>query len=267
MRIGCCLNLLGIKPGTAGEEHIKTLADAGFDYLEVPLAEATALSDDDFTRLVQRIKNLGLVCESCNNFLPKSLRLTGPEADLDAAIIYVERAFKRAEALGAEVVVFGSPPAKNLPEGFPYQNGFVQLSEFLQRIDNIAAKHDITITIEPISRPESNIINTFEEGCRLAKAADCSNVKVLVDYFHMANEHENPDILLALGADYLRHAHFASPDGRTFPKELKDDAGYIPFFNALKRAGYDSRISVEAFSKDIAADSKAALKFFKEAIK
>lgn len=267
MRIGCCLNLLGIKPGTAGEDHVELLAEAGFDYLEVPLAEASALSDADFMGLISRINASGIRCEACNNFLPKTLRLTGLKADLDTALKYVEKALQRAEELGAEVVVFGSPPAKNLPEGFPYQNGFLQLVEFLQRVDPIAARHGITIAIEPISRPEANIINTFDEGCRLAEAADCGNVKVLVDYFHLANEHEKFDILITHGKQYLRHVHFASPMGRVFPKKLLEDPGYEPFFKTLRRIGYDGRISVEAFSRNVAADSKAALKFFREAIK
>lgn len=263
MRIGCCFNLIAREPGTVGAENIEYIAAAGFDYFEVPLAEVTALSDEEFSIFKTRIKTSGVGAECCNNFLPKTMRLTGPNADHETALAYVDRALPRAQALGVNTVVFGSPGAKNLPDSFPYDEGFKQIISFLQKVNPKAKEHGITIAIEPICYLESNIIRTFAEGCKLAEEAACENVRVLVDYFHMEQENEPVSKLLENGRQFLQHVHFARINGRGFPRKIGEDPHYAPFFAALKEIGYDGRISVEAFSKSIEKDAAAAVDFFK----
>ena len=44
--------------------------------------------------------------------------------------------------------------------------------------------------------------------------------------------------------DYIVHAHIANPTGRVMP-EAGDNAGYEVFFDNLKKAGYNARLSLE----------------------
>jgi len=69
----------------------------------------------------------------------------------------------------------------------------------------------------------------------------------LIDYYHLALENENPEVILESAA-HLKHIHFADPQGRAYPRELKDE--YVTFVNLLKHVGYEGRISIEALSKD-----------------
>ena len=264
MKIGCCLNMVATKPDGTGMEHLKAMKECGYDYVEMPMAQMMALSDEEFASLADELKELDLPCETSNNLFPVSLRLTGPEVDQDAILAYAEKAFARAKQLGIEYCVFGSGPAKNVPEGFPMEEGYAQVVALLRAIAPIAQKNDVTIVIEPLRRAECNLINSFAEGVQLAKDADVPGVKVLVDFYHLTVEQEPVSNLEKDGAEYLRHVHFANPTGRVYPVSA-DEADYLPFVNALKTAGYDARVSCEAYAPNgFEADAPAALKMLRE---
>lgn len=263
MRFGCCLNMVSSqKDKGTGADWIEELAKAGYDYAELPLAEMTALSEEEFGALADRVGASGIRCEVCNNFFPKTIRLTGGDVEEGEIMAYAEKALGRAGRLGVENVVFGSGPAKNVPEGFPLERGYGQVVRLLRMVAPVADSHGIVIVIEPLRKAECNLINTFAEGCGLARDAGCGNVKVLVDYYHMSVEGEPAENVAREGAAFLRHVHFANPNGRIYPKD-PSESDYGAFFEALGRAGYDGRISCEAFSGDFAADAEAALRFFR----
>ena len=73
MRFGCCLNMVSSEAdkGT-GIDFIETLSEIGYDYVELPLAEMAALSEEEFLSLKRRIDRTGIKCEVCNNFFPKT---------------------------------------------------------------------------------------------------------------------------------------------------------------------------------------------------
>lgn len=263
MRFGCCLNMVAAGLDGTGIEKIEQLAKAGYDYVELPLAEITTLSDIEFDALNKRVSQSGIRCDVCNNFFPKTMRLTGPEVDNGRNHAFVERALGRAAALGAVYVVFGSGGAKNVPVGFPLAKGYRQVVELLRTVSPLARRYGITVVIEPLRKAECNLINNFSEGCLLAADVDCENVRVLIDYFHHSEEHETVEALARHGRRFLRHVHFAHGEERVYPKTL-DEAGSLPFFNALKGLGYDARISVEAYSSRFEEDAALALQFLQE---
>jgi sugar phosphate isomerase/epimerase len=77
----------------------------------------------------------------------------------------VHKALTRLSALGTEIVVFGSGAS------------------------------GITIAIEPLRKQETNI-NTAAEGLDLVAAIDDPNFQLMIDFYHLASEHEDPAIVL-----------------------------------------------------------------------
>jgi hypothetical protein len=63
--------------------------------------------------------------------------------------------------------------------------------------------------------------------------------------------------------DYVRHAHFAKPEGRSYPSVMEDE--FLAFFGGLKRGGYNERVSIEAGFKDFAVDAPKTLAVMKQA--
>ena len=87
--------------------------------------------------------------------------------------------------------------------------------------------------------------------------------KLLCDYYHLVVEGGTPEMVAACG-DALRHVHIANPDGRVAMKP-DDKADYKAFFDALRRAGYDARVSFEGSASDYEAELPAALEVLRNA--
>lgn len=262
MKFGCCLNMVSTRKDGTGIERVGRLGEAGYDYVELALSELLALPEAERQELLEMVRSSGVPCETCNNLFPKTIRLTGPGVDLEKILAYVEKALALAREIGAKAVVFGSGPAKNIPEGFPREEGYLQVVELLKRMGEIAGRNGITIVIEPLRKAECNLINTFEEGVQLAKDVAHESVKVLIDYYHMTVEKEPAEILLQDGKKYLGHVHFANPEGRVYPEDM-GESDYRSFIEALKGIGYTGRISCEAYTTNFDQHCVTALDFFR----
>jgi D-psicose/D-tagatose/L-ribulose 3-epimerase len=261
MRIGYCTNLIATQTDGTGREWIEKGQESGFDYVELPLAQMMDLNDEAFSSLKERVGSSGLKCEVCNNFFPGHIRLTGNAVDYGKIEAYLDKALGRAAQLGVKMIVFGSAKSKNVPEGYPMDKAWSQLVELLRTIDPLVRAKGIAIVIEPLCKLESNIINTAEEGLQLSRAVDRENIKLLVDYYHLVMEKEDPEILLKAGS-YIKHVHFANPAGRVYPIEAED--GYVRFMNLLIRIGYEGRVSVEAYTKDFCHDAKRSVEILRQ---
>jgi len=261
MRLGCCGNMIAPAEDPIGVGIIEALAEKGFDYIELSLRDVTALTAAGFSRLAQRVDRSGIRCEACNNFFPPSLPLTGPEANLVAALDYAGRAFERAARLGARVVVFGSSGARNVPKHFSPETAWKQLTELLCHVGPLAERWGIIVTIEPLNQSESNIINRTAEGLAVLREVEHPHIQLLVDFYHWAMEREDLQGLLSAGPA-VRHVHFAQPEGRLFPRS--PEARYQEFFGCLRQIQYSGRCSIEGYTTDFATDAPRALRLLRE---
>lgn len=262
IRFGCCGSMVAIEPDKTGVEIVEKLKEIGYDYIELSLSHLSLLPDSDFLRLVERVESSGIRCEACNNFFPPDLKLTGDRVDRVRVERYLKLALSRAGKLGVKVIVFGSGPAKSYPEGFPKEKAWGQIVELSRLISDMARPYNIIIAVEPLRREECNIINKTIEGLEIVKEIDRDNVRLLIDFYHLRSEGEDPKIIKECDG-YITHVHFARFEGRTFPKEIGEDEYYIPFIESLKSINYQERISVEAYSKDFYRDAVASLQFLK----
>jgi sugar phosphate isomerase/epimerase len=219
------------------------------------------LNDEEFSSLEGEIDLSGLKCEACNNFFPGHIRLTGDAVDYRKIEEYLAKALERAARLGAKVIVFGSSNSKNVPEGYPMDKAWSQLVELLKFIDPLVRTKGITVVIEPICKLESNIINTAAEGLQLSRAVNRESIKLLVDYYHLTMEKEDPEIISRAGS-CIKHIHFANPAGRVYPTER--EASYVRFLSLLKQIGYEGRMSVEAYTKDFCHDAKRSVEILRQ---
>lgn len=263
MRLGCCGSMISPESDPIGIGIVEALAEMGCDYVELALAAMTALPEPAFAELARRLDRSGIRCEACNNFFPPRVRLTGPEALLPAARDYAAAALDRAARLGAQVVVFGSSGAKNVPAGFDMSAAWKQLVALLQHLGPLAQARDITIVIEPLNRQESNIVNLAAEGLKLVREVNHPHIQLLIDYYHLMIERENPAIIAEAGPS-LQHVHLAHVEGRAFP--TPPDTDLQQFIQHLRQSGYSGRCSIEAYTRDFAAEAPRALRLLREAM-
>ena len=263
MKIGCCVNMVAEGPDGIGIERLEVLASSGYDYVELPLAQMMALGDEAFAALLERVDASGIACEACNNFFPADHPITGEQADLAKLADYLDKALERVVRLGAKSIVFGSSGAKNVPPGFPMDRAWEQIVETLRLVDEKIGGRDMAVAIEPLCRLESNIVLNGEEGLQLARDVDRDSIRLLLDYYHLVAEEEEQDII-GKASDYLQHIHIANPVGRVYPRG-DDGVDYRTFISNLKKAEYDSRISIEAFTDNFAESAPEALRTIRTA--
>ena len=228
----------------AGTEDLGKAERWGFDYLEPAAAAIAALSATEFERVRQRVLASRLRCRSFNSLI-RTMQVVGPEANLDAVSIYLNAALDRCRQLGARVVVWGSASSRNIPAGHSREQAWQEIKRFLQRAGDIAKSHELVIGIEPLRKQESNIINAGAEALRLVDEVKHPNVKMIIDYYHLRMENEDPDILVR-ARQHVVHLHFANPNGRRWPKSVDDDPEYGRFFQLVKQIGYTGGLSIEA---------------------
>jgi D-psicose/D-tagatose/L-ribulose 3-epimerase len=253
---------IGRCTGVDGLEETKA---AGFDYAELGVASIARMTDQEFDAALAKHKAVGLPTPVANGFLPAEVRVTGPDVNPEQQVKYVRQAFSRMARLGVKTIVFGSGPARNLPDGFPREQAWQQLVEFGKRIAPEAQYHGMVVSIEPLRKQESNIINTAAEGLKLVQEVAHPNFQLMVDFYHLAIEKEDPDILIK-AKDHIRHFHFANPNDRVFPLQASE-YNYDKFFQNIRKIGFRGGLSVEAKPKNgITQDGPRSVAFLRSAL-
>lgn len=234
---------------------------AGFSYLEVHLVNTLKPEKEEaaFAAELERIRKSELPVETANCLLPGDLFLCGPARNEDRIRRYVEVAMDRAQRAGLRVVVFGSGKARSIPEGTDRAEGWGQLVAFARDIlGPAAARNGVTVVVEPLNRAETNVITTIAEGAAFVREVNHPAVRLLVDAYHWARENESPEAIVQAGA-LIHHAHVATVKNRLAPGLEPQD--FADFFGALRRIGYEGRVSVEARFNDISKEGRTVYDF------
>ncbi len=247
MRIGLCLKL-DEAPGKV----------EGLDYIEPSVGDLLVPDRPEpaFMERLALLQRMPAPVEAVNCLFPGHLTTTGPEVDDDAVDTFFATLAVRAVEAGVQRVVFGSGGSRRVPEGFSDSTARDQLVNLLRRCGAVAAKLGILLVFEPLNTAECNIGVSVDEAADLVRLARSEGVGLLVDTYHMARNGEGPDAIDRAG-DLIAHVHCAERDGRGPLGTVGEDQR--PYFAALKRAGYDQRVSIEAKFTDLPAQAPAAV--------
>jgi len=250
MQLGLCASAIA---------SASAIAPSGLDYVEENVQNFLAPEGPE-TEFANRLAQAGAAARNIRAaccFLPGSHKCVGPQVDEARLLAYAESAFARARRAGIDTIVFGSGGARAVPEGFSAATAFIQFTDLLAKLAPIAARHGVTIVVEPLNRGEVNFINTLDEGAAVVARVNHPHVRLLADLFHMLRNDETPDAITRHGA-LLAHTHIAEKETRSAPGAKGDD--FRPFLRALRAAGYDHRMSLECGFGDLGAELGGALK-------
>ncbi len=253
--IGVCTSL----------SNAPALKDSGCGYIEEGVRSLLIpdRSDDEFRAQLEAAGESPLPVLACNSFLPESLKSVGPQSRPDEIIAFAETAFRRARKVGVRNVVFGSSGSRNIPDGFDRKEAHRQFVRLLRRMEPVARKHDIVVVLEPLSRGECNFINTVLEGIGIVEEVNLPNIRLLADIYHMLQENEGPESIVAAG-QLLRHCHIAESEGRSPPGVSGDD--FTPYLEALREINYSGGISIECRWQDLQDELPVAVETLKKQI-
>lgn len=248
MKYGCCVNLLPKLGAKTGIEYVQRLKDLGYDYVELPLNEVCKLSEAEFDQMVAQMKETGLPCRSCNDFMPSSFQIVGEElTPKEELLAYLRRAMERVHRMGAPYAVFGSPWSRGCPEGFSQEAAFDQIADFLRMVGEEAARNQVVIAVEHNNHGETNTLNHFSDAVRMVHAVNHPNVQVLCDYYHLRYEGDSPEVVRE-GRDILVHTHIAQLENRRYLTDPSQEEPTLSQYAAvLHEVGYQGGISIEGY--------------------
>lgn len=234
MKFGCC----------ASPERLAAVKSAGYDYAEMPVrALLPEEPEAKFAAVRSQVREAGVPVEAFNVFVPPHLPVVGERVDRPRLNEYLDTVLGRMSELGAEIIVFGSGGARTTPRGFDEVRAMDQIEEFLLMVAPKLERWNMTLAIEPLYKQACDNINTVGEAVTMARRVKHARVKVLADLFHMVHEDDPVESVVRAGRE-LRHVHVPVPaiEGKS-PRLW--DSSYADFLAALRRSGYDARVSVE----------------------
>ncbi len=250
MKFGCCTSL----------DNVGIVEKIGYDYIELPVGSVKPEEkEEEFERIRKKLEKFDLKMEAFNTFVPPDLKIIGSETDFARLHRYVKIAFRRVNKLGGKVVVFGSGKAREIPDEFSRRKAIKQIKDFLNMVSEEATQNNLLVAIEPLRRAETNIIHQVEEAYKLSLEVSQVPIKVLADFYHMEEEGE-PLSHLVTAREKLGHIHVADTE-RKYPGSGNYD--YQTFFENLKKANYNSRISCECRWDNFIQEASKALYFLK----
>lgn len=214
------------------------------DYLEIAGTHIDSLTSDEFALIKNRVADKKIKPYSCNGLIDPSLRLTGPDVNLNAIQGYCDRLFYRLAELNVGILVFGSGKAKRVPDGFSIEKAWEQLFKIGDILASTAKQFGQAIAVEPLSYKEVNIINTVDEAAYYAKTVNRDNFKILVDFYHFDSNNDDFSSLQRNSA-LITHAHFAAQKTRTIPNSAEDWRFFEKCLRALWDIGYTGALSYE----------------------
>ncbi len=220
---------------------------AGFDYAELDLPEIEALPEAEFEAFCRKVAQENFPVLTGSRALP----IADPwffteQYSLETWRTYMVNACARAKKLGIKKIIIGNGKARWLLDETSIQKeqNFIEL---LSLFSAICEENGIEMILEPLGPDYSNYINTLPEAVRVVKAAGNKNLFIMADLRHLYRGGESYEDIVDC-ADYLHHVHIDYPEvfpARPFPT-ADDGFDYGPFLDAVKRAGYDDTLTIEA---------------------
>lgn len=222
-------------------QNATNIKAAGLDYMEAQLVPMHLENDSCFAEAKASVADAPSPVEAMSYLFPHDFRLYGEGANDARNRAYFDRVVAVLDRAKAEVVVLGSGWARNKPSGWTQDQTEQAFLETLHWCAEALENSTAMLVIEPLNRKESNFINSVSDGVRLAQMLNHPKVRTLADFYHMDEENEPLETLMANGP-WLGHIHLADTQ-RLNPGTGHYD--YPAFFGHLKAAGYSGRLSAE----------------------
>ena len=170
------------------------------------------------------------------------LQVFAPDAIRGATLQHIGRVAELAAALGARILVFGSPRNRDRGE-LSRGAAFAAAIDFFREAGRICAGRDVWLCIEPLPAGYgSNFITRWREAADLVRAVDAPGFGLHLDTgcIHMAGD--DPAEAVRACGDMIRHFHVSEPNLVDLHDPVVD---HRRVGEALRQVGYRRWVSIE----------------------
>ena len=222
------------------KKSLKKVADLGYDAVELAVRDPRMIDVRETKSLLQQHDLTVPAIGTGQAYGEEGLSFTDPDPEIRRkAVQRIKDQMDLAIDIKGPQVIIGLIRGTVKPEmdKEKAQKYFVQ-----SVVECLEYKPEVTLTLEPLNRYETNLYNDTRSAMEVIDKIGQSNLKMLVDTFHMNIEEKDiiESILHAKG--YVSHVHFADSN-RWAP-----GCGHINFaeiLDALEEIGYQGAVSAE----------------------
>jgi D-psicose/D-tagatose/L-ribulose 3-epimerase len=246
MKIGLNLLFLG---ATIGLEHLKTferVREIGYDGVEVSILDGTV---PHYRALGRCLSDLGLEATFGAIATPEASPISSDPGVRARALERLRWSIDCGHALGGTVMIgpYHSPLGLFTGAG-PTEDEISRCAEVLHQAADYGDSAGIKLSIEAVNRFECYMLNTMPQGSDLRRRVAHRNFSYMYDTFHANIEEENPIEAYSRFSSEITYIHI-SENTRGIPG--RGNIRWRETFAAIRGAGYDDWLTVEAFGRSV----------------
>lgn len=223
------------------EEAFQKAREYGYDGVEIHLRDTT---DIDRTSVRALMRETGLAVTTLGTGIAAfeyQINFSHCDASMrERAVRHVEEFVDLAAELGSCITI-GLMTGK-LGRGDDREERRKVAIENIARAGSSAARHKVTILLEPLNRYECDYLNTIDDAAAVIREIGSANIRVLADTFHMNMEEVDIAGQLSRNIDSIGYIHLVDSN-RQMP-----GAGHIRIpgiVRALHQNNYQGYLSFE----------------------
>jgi D-psicose/D-tagatose/L-ribulose 3-epimerase len=222
----------------AAKRAIRSAAEAGLDFVEIPLLRPERFE----VALSRRLLDEHGIGATCSLGLPADAAL--PERP-KAAETFLKGALEAAAELGSPVltgVIYGT--LGELSGHPPSEQELETVAKTLGRVARHAQTLGLSLGIEPVNRYETYLINLSRQGLEMLERIDEPNVFLHLDTYHMNIEEKGFRAPIVEAGKRLRYIHLSESDRGT---PGTGNVHWDEVFAGLAEIGYEGDLVMESF--------------------
>jgi sugar phosphate isomerase/epimerase len=182
------------------------------------------------------------------------LEVFGSAESREAFHKYLCSVVELGAALGAQVLVFGSPKNR-LKKDLAFEEALVRAAEFFQPVGDYAARHGVIIGFEPNPAEYGcDFVTNAEQGARLVEAVASPGFQLHLDMAGMSMAGDDIARTLGTHGSSLAHCHISAP--QLNPVSAATGLSYAAGVEALVRSGFRGCLSLEMLEQKLDSDSR-----------
>ena len=185
MKIGICNELFQGWPIAQIFEYAARLGYGGVEIAPFTLADSVRdISSGKRKEIRRAAEERGIEIIGLHWLLvkPEGLYINHPDPEIRRRTReYLQELIHFCADLGGKILSHGSPKQRTIQEGWNFEEGWKRARETFEDCLPTAEERGVTYCIEPLTRSNTNFINTVEEALRLVEEINHPNFQMLVD--------------------------------------------------------------------------------------
>lgn len=226
--------------------YIDKVKRLGFDVLELAAGCLPLMSPGQRAEIAARARESGIELTYCIG-LPPEYDMASEEASVrQAGIVYMKELLRCIHEMGGNTlggILYSCWPGSTVTYDYKMKARERSLCS-LREVMKTTEEYGITYCLEIVNRFEQYLLNTAKEGVDFAKELGSSNVKLLLDSFHMNIEEDFFHEAIETAGDYLGHFHIGECNRKVPGRGHMD---WDDIVKGLKAIDYQGSIVMEPF--------------------